>query len=70
MNVAAYYRISTTDQRVDLQRNAVRSLCERHKDWQITEYVDAGVSGAKDQRPALNQPMDDCRRGKVDRVIV
>jgi len=37
--VAAYYRISTTDQRVDLQRDAILSLCERHKDWHIIEYL-------------------------------
>lgn len=43
MNVGAYYRISTTDQRVDLQRDAVRTLCERHNDWHVTEYVDSGV---------------------------
>jgi DNA invertase Pin-like site-specific DNA recombinase len=70
MNVAAYYRISTTDQRVDLQRDAVRSLCERHKDWHVTEYVDTGISGTKDKRPQLDRLMADSRRGKVDRVIV
>src|SRR5439155_3407504 len=62
--------ISTTDQRVDLQRDAILSLCERHKDWNVNEYVDSGVSGTRDQRPALNALMADCRRGKVDRVIV
>jgi len=41
-----------------------------HKDWHIIEYLDSGVSGTKDQRPALNQLMADARRGKVDRVIV
>ena len=70
MHVATYYRVSTTDQNVNLQRDAVRGLCERHPDWHATEYVDAGVSGTKDQRPALNRLMADCRRGKIDRVIV
>ena len=39
--------------------------------WQVTgEYVDAGVSGAKDSRPELNRLMADCRRRRVDAVIV
>jgi DNA invertase Pin-like site-specific DNA recombinase len=70
MNVATYYRVSTTDQNVNLQRDAVTALCARHSDWTVTEYVDSGVSGTKDSRPALNKLMADCRRGKIDRVIV
>ena len=70
MNVATYYRVSTTDQSVDLQRDAVTTLCVRHSDWTVAEYVDTGVSGTKDSRPALNKLMADCRRGKIDRVIV
>jgi len=70
MNLAAYFRVSTSDQSSDLQRDAVLGLCRRHSEWRVTEYVDTGVSGTKDQRPALNRPMADCRRGKVDRVIV
>ena len=70
MNVATYYRVSTTEQNVNLQRDAVTALCARHSDWTVTEYVDSGVSGTKDSRPALNKLMADCRRGKIDRVIV
>ena len=70
MNVATYYRVSTTDQNVNLQRDAITTLCVRHSDWKVTEYVDSGVSGTKDSRPALNRLMADCRRGKIDRVIV
>lgn len=70
MNVATYYRVSTADQTVNLQRDAVTALCARHSDWTVTEYVDTGVSGTKDSRPSLNKLMADCRRGKIDRVIV
>jgi DNA invertase Pin-like site-specific DNA recombinase len=34
------------------------------------EYLDIGVSGTKDSRPVLNRLMADCRRGKIDKVIV
>lgn len=70
MKVATYYRVSTADQNVNLQRNAIATLCARHSDWRVTEYVDTGVSGTKDSRPELNKLMADCRRGKIDRVIV
>ena len=70
MRVAFYLRCSTAEQNVDLQRDALRSLSNRHIDWHVTEYVDAGISGAKDERPALNALMTDCRRGKIDRVVV
>src|SRR5258707_10484969 len=70
MNVGTYYRVSTTEQNVNLQRDAATALCDRHSDWTVTEYIDAGVSGTKDSRPALNRLMADCRRGKIDRVIV
>jgi DNA invertase Pin-like site-specific DNA recombinase len=39
--------------------------------WQIVgEYVDAGVSGAKDSRPELNRLMADAKRRRFDVVLV
>src|SRR5438270_13261301 len=70
MNLAAYYRVSTLDQNINLQRDAVQTLCARHPDWVVTEYIDHGISGTKDRRPALDRLMNDCRRGRVDRVAV
>lgn len=70
MNTACYFRVSTTEQNVNLQRDAARILCSRHSDWVVTEYVDNGESGTKTSRPALDKLMADCRRGKIDRVIV
>ena len=70
MNIAAYMRVSTSEQTIDLQRDAINALCARHPDWNIVEYIDQGVSGAKDSRPALDKMMADARRGKIDRVVV
>jgi DNA invertase Pin-like site-specific DNA recombinase len=36
----------------------------------ITEYVDTGVSGAKEKRPALDQLMGDARKRKLDAILV
>lgn len=34
------------------------------------EYVDAGISGSKDQRPALNELMDGAKKRHFDTVLV
>jgi DNA invertase Pin-like site-specific DNA recombinase len=67
--VACYLRCSTSDQTVDLQRRDLLTYCARH-DWTVTEYVDTGVSGSKDSRPALDRMMQDVRQGRVDAVCV
>jgi hypothetical protein len=67
--VALYMRCSTDDQTVDLQRRDLLPFCLRHSDWHVIEYVDAGQSGAKTTRPALDRLMEDVRRGKIDVAI-
>jgi DNA invertase Pin-like site-specific DNA recombinase len=37
--------------------------------WSGHEYVDRGVSGAKDRRPALDQLLADAKRRKFDVVV-
>src|SRR5204863_345187 len=37
--------------------------------WTIVEYVDRGVSGAKDRRPALDELVTDARRRRFDVVV-
>lgn len=53
-----------------LQLSELREYVER-RGWQITqEYVDHGVSGSKDSRPALNRLMADACARKFDAVLV
>lgn len=67
---AIYARVSTSDQTVANQAPEVREYAKR-RDWQVVaEYVDEGVSGAKDSRPGLDRLMRDARRRKFDAVIV
>jgi len=61
IRVAIYARVSTTNhgQDVSLQTRELRQFAEA-RGWQVAgEYVDAGVSGAKDSRPELNRLMAD-----------
>ena len=38
--------------------------------WDATDYVDQGVSGAKDSRPALNTLVKDATRRRFDTLVV
>jgi DNA invertase Pin-like site-specific DNA recombinase len=72
MRAAIYARVSTTNngQSPDMQLRELREYCER-RGWQLTgEYVDAGISGAKEHRPQLDALVSACRKRLVDAVIV
>ena len=72
MRAAIYARVSTANngQNPEMQLGELREHCQR-RGWQIVgEYVDAGVSGAKERRPQLDRLMADCRRRRVDVVLV
>jgi DNA invertase Pin-like site-specific DNA recombinase len=70
MRIATYSRVSTQNQDTDMQTRELREYCTR-KGWDLVhEYVDHGVSGAKESRPALNALMIDARRRKFDAVAV
>lgn len=64
-----YARVSTTDQTCENQLIELRRYCEA-RGWTTTEYVDTGVSGAKDRRPALDRLMVDARQRRIDAVVV
>ena len=62
--------MSTSDQSTDPQLLDLRRYVA-DRSWQsYQEYVDEGISGTKDSRPALNQLMDDARKRKFDGVLV
>src|SRR5450755_2498236 len=69
--VALYARVSTLNgQDPEMQLSELREYASR-RGWTITsEYVDQGVSGAKESRPELNRLMADAHRRKFDAVLV
>lgn len=53
-----------------MQLREVREYCA-HRCWQVTgEYVDRGISGSKESRPQLDRLLADCRKRRVDAVVV
>lgn len=68
---AIYARVSTQNgQNPEMQLEEIRQYCRR-RDWTILrEYVDKGISGAKERRPALDQLLIDCKKRAVDCVVV
>ena len=68
MRAAVYARVSTLDQEPENQLQELRRYAEA-KGWTAVEYVDRGVSGAKDRRQALDQLLADARRRKFDVLV-
>jgi len=70
--VALYARVSTLNhgQDPEVQLHELRAYCERRGFEIIAEYVDKGVSGSRERRPALDKLVADCRKRLVDAVVV
>ena len=68
--VALHARISTSDQTTESQLLDLRRYVQ-DRGWQVfQEYTDNGISGTKDNRPALNRLVDDARKRRFDVVLV
>jgi DNA invertase Pin-like site-specific DNA recombinase len=68
MKAAIYARVSTLDQEPENQLRELRRYVEA-RGWTAVEYVDRGVSGARDRRPALDQLVVDAKRRRFDVLV-
>ena len=72
LRAAIYARVSTTGhgQDVGLQVEELRQVAAQ-RGWVVYDtFIDAGVSGAKTSRPALDRMLSDAREGRIDVVAV
>lgn len=71
IRAALYARVSTTSgQHPEMQLAELRAYCER-RGWSVSaEYVDVGISGARERRPQLDRLLAACRKRRVDAVVV
>src|SRR2546422_7674315 len=67
--VAIYARVSTMDQDCEPQLRDLREYVAA-RGWRAVEFVDQGVSGARERRPALDRLLAEVRARKVDVVVV
>ncbi len=68
--VAIYARVSTRDQKPENQLLSLRDYAVQRGWSVIEEFVDRGISGAKEQRPGLGRLMLAARRRQCDIVLV
>jgi DNA invertase Pin-like site-specific DNA recombinase len=71
MKTAVYARVSTNNgQDPEMQLRELREYCQR-RNWEVArEYVDIGISGAKEKRPELDRLIADAHRRHFDAVVV
>jgi DNA invertase Pin-like site-specific DNA recombinase len=67
---ALYLRVSTADQKPDLQYDGLRDYAERARLDVVGEYLDVAVSGRREGRPQLGALMVSARNRDLDCVLV
>jgi DNA invertase Pin-like site-specific DNA recombinase len=67
---ALYLRVSTADQKPDLQFDGLRVYAERAELDIVRDYLDVAVSGRRQGRPQLDALMRDARDRAFDCVLV
>ena len=67
--LALYARVSTTDQHAEVQMAELRAYAGR-RGGEFIEFIDEGVSGRKDSRPALDKMMAAAKRREISAVAI
>lgn len=67
-SVAVYVRVLRLDQNPENQAAELRRYVKA-RGWQATEFIEHGMSGAKDKRPRLDAMMKDIKRRRFDAVV-
>lgn len=71
MTTAIYYRVSTEDQTLDMQRVAVERWIEDQKYADnLKVYQDIGISGSNRNRPAFKRMLADAEKSRIKAIIV
>jgi DNA invertase Pin-like site-specific DNA recombinase len=67
-----YSRVSTLHhgQDPEVQSREIREYCQRRGWPLVDEYVDAGISGAKERRPQLDRLIADAHKRKFEVIVV
>ena len=66
---ALYLRVSTDQQTVQSQLHALKEYCARNKIDQYEMFIDEGISGAVENRPALNRLLQMVEADEVSTIL-
>jgi DNA invertase Pin-like site-specific DNA recombinase len=69
IRAALYVRVSTSEQSTKSQVSELKTYAA-NRGWVVKEIYSDKISGAKDNRPALQELMTACRQRKIDAVVV
>lgn len=69
MRAAVYARVSTAEQTTANRLSELKQFVLQ-RGWQLTEFIDEGVSGVKASRPALDRLLSLARRRQIDVLVV
>jgi len=67
--VAIYTRVSTQEQSTKAQATELLAFA-KNRNWTVVKVYADKISGTINSRPALDELMADCRKRKVDAVLV
>lgn len=68
---AVYYRVSTEDQTLDMQKVAVEQwIGDQKYAGPFKIYQDMGLSGSKNDRPAFQRMLKDAEKSRIKAIIV
>jgi DNA invertase Pin-like site-specific DNA recombinase len=70
MRVVLYGRVSTAEQNAAMQMDELRAYCARRQWDVVEEFIDSGISGSKESRPALNRLLAEAKRRNFDAILV
>lgn len=68
---AVYLRVSTEDQTLHSQENAIQEWLDKNPEYagRVREYRDIGISGASTSRPAFNAMIEHAEKGLISAVV-
>ena len=76
LRVAAYARVSSSSEdqlnSYRVQNQYYSELISSNPDWEMVDiYADEGITGTSvEKREDFQRMMQDCRKGKIDRILV
>ena len=68
--VAVWLRISTEDQKLDSQRDAVERYVRARRWTVVGRFIEQGVGGAAQYRKVVDEILDGARRRRFDAVVI